>query len=116
MNELLKRGGSNGERQRLKYAIVKTAGMSNSQEKSVYGFNNMASNMNEVESALEDAAAIRDAIQNIAEVKDQSVLRSLGICNTRIENESSESDDSETDSDIPEDDGLDTNLDKTRLW
>lgn len=104
MNELLKLAESHGERQRLKYAIVKAAGMSSSRAKDMYGFNDMSSKNSEVESALEEAAAIRDAIQNIAEVKDQVIILSLGIYDTTTESEGETSDGSETDSDIREDD------------
>jgi hypothetical protein len=78
--------------------------MSSSRAKVTYGFNDMSSKISEVESALEDAAAICDAIENIAKVKDQAILLSLGIYNTTVENESDDSDGSETDSDAPDDD------------
>ena len=103
VKEPLKLAESSGERQRLKYAIVKAAGMSSTQAKETYGFNNMSTKIGEVESALEDAAAIRNAIENIADIKDQAVLHSLGIYDTTVEDESESSDDSETDSDISED-------------
>jgi hypothetical protein len=76
--------------------------MSSLRAKVTYGFN-MSSKISEVENALEDAAAIRDAIENIAKVKDQAILHSLGIYDTTVENESDESDGSETDSDAPDD-------------
>ncbi len=101
---LLKLAESSRERQRLKYTITKAAGRSSSRAKVTYGFNDMSSKISEVESALEDAAAIRDAIENIAKVKDQAILLSLGIYDTRVENESDDSDGSETDSDAPDDD------------
>ena len=103
VKELLRLAESSGEIQRLKYAIVKAAGMSSTQAKNTYGFDDMTTKIGEVESALEDAAAIRDAIQSIAEVEDQAILHSLGIYDTTSENESECSDGSETDSDNPED-------------
>lgn len=103
VQELLKLAESSGERQRLKYAIVKAAGMSSTQAKETYGFNDISTKIREVESALEDAAAIREAIENIAEIKDQAILDSLGIYDTTIGDESESSDDSETDSDTSED-------------
>ena len=106
MDEFLKLAESHRERQRLKYAIVKSAGMSSSRARDLYGFNDMSSKISEVESALEESATIRDAIENIAEVKDQAILRSLGIYDTTTESEDEgeTSDGSETDSDIPGDD------------
>ena len=101
--ELLKLAESSGERQHLKYAIVKAAGMSSTQTKNTNGFNDMLTKIGEVDSALEDAAAIRDAIQSIAKVKDQAIPHCLGIYDTTSGNESESSDESETDSDNPED-------------
>ena len=63
----------------------------------------MSTKIGEVESALEDAATIHNVIENIADIEDQAILHSLGICDTTVENESESSDDSETDSDISED-------------
>ena len=101
---LLKLAESSREPQCLKYAITKAAGMSSSQAKVTYGFNDMSSKISVVENALEDAAAIRDAIENIAKVEDLAILHSLGIYDTTVENESDKSDGSETDSDTPDDD------------
>jgi hypothetical protein len=124
VDEFLKLAESHRERQRLKYAIVKSAGMSSSRARDLYGFNDMSSKISEVESALEESATIRDAIENIAEVKDQAILRSLAIYDTTTESEDEgeTSDGSETDSDIPGDDedilftvDAATNMDKPQM-
>ena len=80
--------------------------MSSSRAKDMYGFNDMSSKISEVESALDESATIREVIENIAEVKDQTILRSLGIydATTESEDEGETSDGSETDSDISGDD------------
>ena len=112
VKELPKLAESSGERQPLKYAIVKAAGMSSTQTKETYGFYKMSTKISEVESALEDAAAIHDAIENIADIKDQAILYSLGIYDTTGEDESDSSDGSETDSDISEDEAET----KNQIW
>jgi hypothetical protein len=101
VNSLLKLAESDAEKLRLKYAIVKAAGLSSSKAKNVYGFSDMSSKVSRVENALEEATCIREAIENIAKVKDEAIARSLGIYVATTE--SSSSDSSETDSDCSED-------------
>ncbi len=101
VNSLLKLAESDAEKLRLKYAIVKAAGLSSSKAKNVYGFSDMSSKVSRVENALEEATYIREAIENIAKVKDEAIARSLGIYVATTE--SSSSDSSETDSDCSED-------------
>ncbi len=103
VNDLLKLVESNGERERLKYAIVKAAAISHSQAKSVYGFDNMSSRVNKVENALLEATAIRDAIENIANIKETALLSSFGISEISDDSQSESMDDeSETDTDNSE--------------
>ena len=108
----MKLAESNRERERLKYAIVKAAGISHSQAKSVYGFDNMSSRVNKVENALLEATAIRDAIENIANIKETAILCSFGINETSdgSQNESMD-DDSETDTDNSESEKQPSDLD-----
>ena len=95
VNKLLKLAESEGEKQRLKFAIVGAAGLSSTKAKSIYGFDDMAAKTKEVKDALEEATAIREVIENIAESKDRALLNSFGI----YDSDSSEgSDNSETDS------------------
>lgn len=104
VNDLLKLAESNGEKERLKYAIVKAAGISNSQAKSAYGFNNMSSRVSKVEDALLQATAIREAIENIANIKETATLRSFGVVETSDEcQDESMGDESETDTEKSED-------------
>ena len=105
VNSLLKLAESDAERQRLKYAIVRAAGLSSSKAKNVYGFNDMSSEVSKVENVLEEATAIREVIENIVKVKDEAIVRSLGIyyAATTIESGNESSDSSETDSDLSED-------------
>ena len=103
VNDLLKLAESNGERERLKYAIVKAAAISHSQAKSVYGFDNMSSRVNKVENALLEATAIRDAIENIANIKETALLSSFGISEISDDSQSESMDDeSETNTDNSE--------------
>ena len=75
--------------------------MSSSRAKNVYGFNDMSSKVTQVENALEEATCIREAIENIAKVKDEAIARSLGVFSAADE---SSSDSSETDTDFSDDD------------
>ena len=95
VDKLLKLAESEGEKQRLKFAIVGSAGLSSTKAKSIYGFDDMTAKTKKVKDALEEATAIREVIENIAKSKDRALLNSLGI----YDSDSSEtSDNSETDS------------------
>ena len=90
MKKLLALAESESERKRLKYAVVKSAGMSNTKAKRVYGVSGVSDTKQKVEQAMEDACAIREAIENIAKVKDKAVLQSIGV------RDDSDSDEAET--------------------
>ncbi|KAL9983134.1 hypothetical protein ACROYT_G005266 [Oculina patagonica] len=90
MKKLLALAESESERKRLKYAVVKSAGMSNTKAKRVYGVSGVSDTKQKVEQATEDACAIREAIENIAKVKDKAVLQSMGV------RDDSDSDEAET--------------------
>ena len=94
MKKLLNLGESESERKRLKYAVVKSSGISSTKAKAVYGFNDMTSKISDVEKAMEEACAIRQAIEYIAKTKEKSVLLSLGISES---SESGSDTESETD-------------------
>lgn len=101
MNSLLKIAGSDAERKRLKYAVVRATGLSNTKAKEKYGFSDIDTTVYQVEQALDEVSAIHEAIEKIAQVKDKVLLKSLGVP-TDIEDECS--DESESD-DV--DDGAD---------
>ena len=95
VDKLLKLAESEGEKQRLKFAIVGSAGLSSTKAKSIYGFDDMTAKTKKVKDALEEATAIREVIENIAKSNVRALLNSLGI----YDSDSSEtSDNSETDS------------------
>ena len=107
VNKLLKLAESDGEKQRLKFAIVGASGLSSTKAKSIYGFDDMTSKTKMVKDALEEATAIREAIENIAK---SALLNSFGIFDT----ESSESsDNSETDSEQEDLDETGVNVDSS---
>ena len=94
MKKLLNLAESECERKRLKYAVVKSSGISRTKAKAVYGFNNMTTKIGDVEKAMEEACAIRQAIKDIAKTKEKSVLLPLGISES---SESGSDTESETD-------------------
>ena len=94
MKKLLNLAESESERKRLKYAVVKSSGISSTKAKAVYGFDDMTSKINDVEKAMEEACAIRQAIEDIANTKEKSILLPLGISES---SESGSDTESETD-------------------
>ncbi len=121
VTSLLELAESDAERKRLKYAIVSATGLSNTKASKWYGFQNMTSVVSEVEEALKEAAAIRQVISKLAELKDKELLKSLGISDEES-SEPESGDESETDSDSDsvdknsvEEDCGETNVDNGEL-
>ena len=85
------------ERERLKYAVLKSSQLSDTKAKSLYGFSDMSERRQIVEDAMENASAIREAIENVAAVKEKSLFQSTGVYDT--ENDESETMDAESETD-----------------
>lgn len=109
MKKLLALAESESERKRLKYAVVKSAGMPNTKAKRVYGVSGVSDTKQKVEQAMEDACAIREAIENISKVKDKAVLQSIGVCDDSDSDEA-EAINSESETDTEDDDTEDQPL------
>ena len=96
MNNLFKLAKSNAERKCLKFAVVSATGLSNTRAKAKYGFNDIATTVTQVEQALDEVSVIYEAIENIAELKDEVLLKSLGV---PTQSEHERTDESESDDD-----------------
>lgn len=96
MNSLLQIAESDAERKRLKYAVVRATGLSNTKAKEKYGFSDIGTTLSQVEQTLDEVSAIHEAIEKIAQVKDKVLLKSLGV---PMEMEGESSDESESDDD-----------------
>lgn len=73
MNSLLNLAESDAERKRLKFAVVSATGLSYKKAKAKFGLSDIATTVFQVEQALDEVSAIHEAIENIAEVKDNKV-------------------------------------------
>ena len=101
VQKLLNLAESESERERLKYAIAKSSGISNTKAKNIYGFSSLSEKKTKVEKAMEEACAIKDAIENVAKIKEKALLQSLGVYETSGESDETDSA-SETDTDNTE--------------
>ena len=99
LQKLLNLAESESERERLKYAVVKSSGLPNRKARSLFGIDDMTDKKRKVHQAMEEASAIREAIENIAKVKEKVVLQSFGVDGDESESDESKSSESETDSD-----------------
>lgn len=90
---------SESEGERLKYAVVKSSALSNRKAKSLFGIDDMTHKKQKVHQAMEEASAIREAIEHIAKVKEKVVLQSFGGDCDESEGDESEASESETDTD-----------------
>ena len=99
LQKLLNLAESESERERLKYAVVKSSALSNTKAKSLFGIDDMTHKKQKVHQAMEEASAIREAIESIAKVKEKVVLQSFGVDCDESESDESEASESETDTD-----------------
>ena len=99
LQKLLNLAESESERERLKYAVVKSSGLSNRKARSLFGIDDMTHKKQKAHQAMEEASAIREAIESIAKVKEKVVLQSFGVDCDESESDESEASESETDTD-----------------
>ena len=90
---LLALAESEAEKERIKYAVVKSAGMSADKANKVFGFHNMNRRAEAVELAYKEACDIKDSIMNIAHLKDRALLGSFRLQDTISDDENSDSED-----------------------
>lgn len=103
MKSLLNLAESESEKERLKYLVVRSSGMSAEKAQKIYGFHNVHKRAESVQAAYEEADAIKETILKIASVKDKALLDTLGVSDADSVSED-EISDSEVDTDHEEDD------------
>jgi hypothetical protein len=96
VKKLLFLAESESERERLKYSIVKSAGILGTEAKKRYGFGDINKRVEQVEKAAQSAQDIMDSIEKIAHLKEKGLLEAFGI---PISSES-EGSESETDREL----------------
>lgn len=98
VTQLLYLAESESEREHLKYAIVKSTGLSSTEAKKLYGFGDMNKRIQQVEDAAQTAQDIMESIDKLAHLKEKGLLDAFGI---PLSSES-ESFESETDQELTE--------------
>ena len=89
--------GDEAQKEYIKYAVIKSSGLSATKAKAIYGIHMTAKRKQMVMEVAEEAEAIKRSIEKIAAIKEEALLKSFGI-----EQEFSNEDDnslSETDTD-----------------
>ena len=76
---ILKLAQSDRERELIRYSIFKASGLSSTATRRTFGFEKMSDRSKLVESALEEARCVREAVEDLARVQDEALLRSVGI-------------------------------------
>lgn len=90
---LLSISQSDRERECLRYAVYKASGMTATMVRRTYGFEGMQARAISVESALLEIKQIREAIDDLANTKEESLLVHLGF-NLPVDSADSSTDDS----------------------
>lgn len=71
MKKLLCLSESEAERERLKFAVFKSSGMTNEKARTVYGFHAMDRRCRQILDAAEEAVAINKCMQDVKKVKQK---------------------------------------------
>ena len=87
---LLAMAQSDRERECLRYAVFKSSGMSATQVRRQYGFENMNARAHNVEECIKQAQDIRVAVEELAEVQDKALLASVGIADRESDDSAGE--------------------------
>ncbi len=92
LKELLYLAESESQREMLKYVAIKASGLSNSKAKKDYGICDIQKRAEKLDRAVQEARAIRESIEKIANLKDKALLSSFGFqVNSDSESDLSES-------------------------
>ena len=94
VKKLLYLAESQAERERLRYSIVRSSGISSTETKKRYGFCDMNKRIERVQDAAQTAQNIMESMEKIAHLKEKGLLDAFGI---ELSSGSSESD---TDSEL----------------
>ena len=70
---------SDKERECIRYAVFKASGVSSTQARKQFGFENMVERSKRVEACIDHAKYIRKSLDELARSRERSVLMSLGI-------------------------------------
>ena len=79
VQKLLGLATSDRERECSRYALFKASGMTQTQARREYGFENMDARATEVEKCIVEASKIRKAIDELACIQDKAFLVTLGV-------------------------------------
>jgi len=106
LRDLLRLARSDRERECIRYTAWKASGMSASAGRKHFGFENMSDRAKQVECCIEEVRNIRESVESICHLQEESVLTSMGIV---LEDWSSDemSDDSGTSLNSESDDAVD---------
>ena len=97
--KLLNLADIEAEREWLRFAVVRGAGMSTEKARSVYGFNDMTTRTKKVLDAAEEAQDIRECMLKVVRLKDKALLQAFGV-----DDSASEESESESETDVDSDD------------
>lgn len=98
--------GDEAQKEYIKYAVIKSSGLSATKAKAIYGIHMTEKRKQIMMEVAEEAEAIKQSIEKIAGIKEEALLKSFGL-----EQEfSSEDDDSSSETDTDYDDCCETEV------
>ena len=79
LSAICKLASSDWDRSLVKFAVCKAAGLTSSQARKLYGVSSFKEIENRVQTAVNEAAEIRQAVIELANIEEPALLRSLRI-------------------------------------
>ena len=79
LRSLLQLCESDRERECLRYAVVKSSGLSTTQARKTFGFQNLSCRLSRIDRAIIHAQYICESIEKLARTKEKALLQSFGL-------------------------------------
>ena len=79
LRDLLQLACSDRERECIRYTAWKASGLSASAGRKHFGLDNMSTRANHVEHCIQEVKAIRESVERVCHLQEQSVLDSMGV-------------------------------------
>ena len=77
LKHLLGVAQSDKERECIRYAVYKASGLSATQARKQFGFENMSERYDRVEEALKEVQSIRECVESLSNTQEQAILKSF---------------------------------------
>ena len=96
---LIQMCNSDAERERIRYVVSKTSGLSQKKLTEEFGISNVANRKAQVDIALKKAQEIRESVYKLSEIREKAMLLALGVDPRSFDSDATTSSETESETD-----------------